>query len=187
MHEKQHKSVTIACQCGKVVLTASGSPIAAASCYCGSCQQAGQEFQNMPSATQVMDADGGTPFVLYRKDRIQCKAGEAYLEELRLKPESPTRRIIATCCTSPMFLDFTNGHWLSVYRSRLPSAAPPIEMRIMTKDRRADVVLEDDVPNYPGYSAKFMIRLMLAWFAMGFSRPDMGLGDIPQFKARQKV
>jgi hypothetical protein len=125
-----------------------------------------------------MTADGGTPIVLYRKDRVQCKAGKEHLEEHRLKPDSPTRRIIATCCNSPMFLDFTKGHWLSVYRKRFPDGAPPTEMRIMTKDRRAGVVLSDDVPNYDKYPGSFMLKLMLAWVAMGFRRPDMGLGNI---------
>jgi hypothetical protein len=150
MHDKQSKSVTVACQCGKVIFSASRSPILAASCYCGSCQQAGREFENLPSAPQVMDADGGTPVVLYRKDRVQCKTGEECLEEHRFKPDSLTRRVIATCCHSPMFLDFTKGHWVSIYRKRFPNGAQPIEMRIMTKERRADVMLRDDVPRFNG-------------------------------------
>jgi hypothetical protein len=38
------------------------------------------------------------------------------VEEHRLKPDSPTRRVVATCCNSAMFLDVTKGHWLSMYR-----------------------------------------------------------------------
>ena len=185
MHQKQGKSVAITCQCGKVIFSASGSPILVSSCYCRSCQQAGQEFESLPSAPQVRDADGGTPVVLYRKDRVQCETGEGYLEEFRLKPDSPTRRVIATCCNSPMFLDFTKGHWLSIYRKRLPGGAP-IEMRIMTKERRADVMLRDDVPNYDGYSGRFMLKLILAWIAMGFSKPDMGLRNMPRFNGARK-
>ena len=48
--------------------------------------------------------------------------GAEYLEEWRLKPNSPTRRVVATCCNSAMFLDFTKGHWLSMYRNRFPQA-----------------------------------------------------------------
>ena len=134
-----------------------------------------------------MDADGGTPIVLYRKDRVACKAGKEHLEEHRLKPDSPTRRVIATCCNSPMFLDFTKGHWLSIYRNRFPDGAPPIAMRIMTKDRRADVVLRDDVPNHDGYPGGFMLKLLFAWIAMGFRRPDMGLTDIPPFNGGRET
>lgn len=186
MHETQDNSIAVACQCGKVVLGVAHSPILAASCYCGSCQQAGQQFEALSSATQVMDADGGTPIVLYRKDRVQCQTGKEYLAEFRLKPDSPTRRVVATCCNSPMFLDFTKGHWLSIYRKRLSEGAPPMEMRIMTKDRRADVVLADDVPNHDGYPGKFMLRLILAWIAMGFRRPDMGLANLPQVQGGRK-
>jgi len=31
------------------------------------------------------------------------------------------------------------------------AGAPPLEMRIMTKARRAGIVLADDVPNYDGF------------------------------------
>jgi hypothetical protein len=187
MHETKKKSVAITCQCGKVAFSAARSPILAASCYCSSCRQAAEEFENLPSAPQVLDIDGGTPVVLYRKDHIQCKTGKEYLEEIRLNPNSPTRRVIATCCNSPMFLDFTKGHWLSIYRKRFPDGAPPIEMRVMTKDRRAGVILRDDVPNYDGYPVRFMLKLILAWISMGFSRPTMGLTDIPRFNSGRKI
>ena len=48
----------------------------------------------------VLNPDGGTDYVLYRKDRVQCVTGQEHLEEHRLKPDSPTRRVIATCCNS---------------------------------------------------------------------------------------
>lgn len=185
MHGKQDTSVAVTCQCGTVILCASRSPILAASCYCSDCRRAGQEFESLASAPKVLDAEGGTPIVLYRKDRVRCETGKEYLEEHRLKPDSPTRRIIATCCYSPMFLDFTKGHWLSIYRKRLPNNVPPIEMRIMTKERRPDATLADDVPNYDGYPGIFMLKLILAWVAMGFSRPDMGLRNIPRFTGAQ--
>jgi len=114
--------------------------------------------------------------ILYRKDRVQCVIGQDDLEEHRLKPQSPTRRVIATCCNSAMFLDFTKGHWLSLYRNRFGEDAPPLEMRIMTKERRVGVTLADDVPNYSGHSGKFMLRLITAWIAMGLRRPDITWG-----------
>jgi hypothetical protein len=104
------------------------------------------------------------------------REGQELLEEHRLKPESPTRRIVATCCNSAMFLDFTKGHWLSMFRSRFAAGAPPLEMRVMTKERRAGVELADDVPNYTGYSGKFMLKLIAAWIAMGFRRPEIPWG-----------
>ncbi len=74
-----------------------------------------------------------------------------------------------------MFLDFTKGHWLSIYRKRL-AADVPLDMRVMTKERRAGVQLADDAPNYSGRSGKFMLKLLAAWIAMGFRRPEMTLG-----------
>ena len=155
-----------------------GSPILTASCYCTSCQRAGRAFERLPLAPQVLDADGGSPVLLYRKDRVRCVAGLQHLEERRLKPDSSTRRVLATCCNSAMFGDFTKGHWLSLYRKRFPAGAPPVEMRITTGERRADVVLGDDVPNYAKYPAIFLWKLIRAWVAMGFRRPDMGLGHL---------
>jgi hypothetical protein len=70
-----------------------------------------------------------------------------------------------------MFLDFTKGHWLSMYRRRFAAGAPEIEMRVMTRDRRASVALPHDVPNYRGYSGKFMLKLLAAWIAMRFQTP----------------
>jgi hypothetical protein len=71
-----------------------------------------------------------------------------------------------------MFLDFTKGHWLSMYRNRVPTGAPPLEMRVMTKERRVGVELGDDLPNYSGRSAKFMLKLIADWIAMGLRRPE---------------
>ena len=54
-----------------------------------------------------------------------------------MKPNSPTRRMFARCCNTAMFLDFTKGHWLSLYRGRLPNDIPPPAMRMMTAERPA--------------------------------------------------
>jgi hypothetical protein len=171
VNRKNQKHLSAICQCGKVKFEAIGPPILAGSCYCTSCQEAGRRFEQLASAPPVLDPDSGTGVILYRKDRVRCVTGQEYLEERRLNPESPTRRIVATCCNSAMFLDFTKGHWLSLYRNRFPKGAPPLEMRVMTKERRAGVALADDVPNYSGYSGKFMVKLIAAWIAMRFRRP----------------
>lgn len=122
----------------------------------------------------VLDADGGTAFVLQRKDRVACVKGAEHLKEFRLMPASPTRRVIATCCNSPMFLEFTSGHWLSIYSDRLaPEDRPAVEMRTMTADRRAGVEFNDALPSYRKHSGRFMWRLLTAWAAMGFRAPKL--------------
>jgi len=173
---KQGKHVSATCQCGKVKFEAIGPPIVTASCYCTSCQAAGRQFEQLASAPAVLASDGGTDFILYRKDRVRCVMGQEHLEERRLKPDSPTRRVITTCCNSAMFADFTKGHWLSIFRKRVPTGAPPLEMRLMTKERRIGVELADDLPNYSRHSSKFMLKLIAAWIAMGFRRPEITWG-----------
>jgi hypothetical protein len=173
MSAKQHRSLTASCRCGAVVLEVTGAPIVHAVCYCASCQEAGQQIEQLPDAPPVLDADGGTDFVLYRKDRVRCGRGCERMEARRLKADSPTRRMVATCCNSAMFLDFTKGHWLTVYRARLPDDVPPLEMRVMTADRPEGAVLPDDAPSYAGHAGRFMWKLLTAWASMGFRAPKV--------------
>jgi hypothetical protein len=167
------QSLMATCQCGAVALEAADEPILTVVCCCTSCQTAGRQFEGLPGAPKVLDSYGGTPLTLYRKDRVECVRGGANLQEFRLKPSSPTRRMVAKCCNTPMVLEFTNGHWVTLYRDRLPASAPPPEMRTMTMDRRAGVELPDDMPNCRTQSASFMWHLLSAWVAMGFRRPKV--------------
>jgi hypothetical protein len=166
-----NERISAPCRCGKVELQIVGAPILQGICYCASCQEAGRRHRAVASADSALAEDGGTDYVLYRKDRVRCVKGGDLLEERRLKPTSPTRRMYARCCNTAMFLDFTKGHWLTVYRGRLPGDIPPATMRVMTAQRPKGVILPDDIANYPGGSAKFMLKLLGAWMAMGFRRP----------------
>jgi hypothetical protein len=176
VNPKKHENLFSICRCGKVKLEAVGTPIVTLAFYCRSCLEAGQRLELSVSSPPVLGADGGTDVVVYRKDRVRCVMGAEYFEEHRLKPGSPTRRVVATCCNSAMFLDSTKGHWLSMYRNRFPTGAPPLEMRVMTRDRRASNVLADDVPNYSGFFGKFMLKLLVARIAMGLHRTDITWG-----------
>ena len=163
-----------ACSCGAVTLEMTGKPIVAATCYCHSCQQAGRGFEAAPGAPAVVGADGGTPYVLMRKDRLIWLSGSDRLGEHRLNPESPTRRFVARCCNTPIALEFTKGHWLSVYSDRIAAEErPAAEMRTIVGDRPAGIELPDDLPNYRTPSGKFMWRLLKAWAAMGFRAPPI--------------
>lgn len=164
---------TASCACGQVALEALCAPILSVVCHCESCRLAGLAFERAPGAPPVLNADGGTDYCLYRKDRVKIVRGGALLQEHRLNPASPTRRVVATCCAAPMFLDFTKGHWLTLYRNRLPEDAPAPEIGVMAKDRSAGAALPNTIPTYPAYPAKFMIRLLIAWAAMGFRRPGV--------------
>ncbi|MGQ2930438.1 MAG: GFA family protein [Sphingopyxis sp.] len=165
---------TASCPCGAVTLELVGKPIVAATCYCHSCQQAGQAFDALPGAPGVLDADGGTPYLLVRKDRIAWISGTDQLDAHRLKADSPTRRFVARCCNTPIALEFTKGHWLSVYAGRIPAGErPPPAMRTMVQDRPDGIEFADDVPSYATHSGKFMWKLLSAWAAMGFRAPPI--------------
>ena len=172
--EAQPRSAS--CRCGNVVFIVSGRAIVSVDCYCTSCQEAAHHFEQLPRAAPVLNADGGTAFLLYRKDRIHCERGEEHLVEHRLKPDAPSRRVLATCCNAPMFLEMKGGHWLSMYRARFGEQAPAVEMRTMTRDRPAGVELSPGVPSYATHSGKFMWRLLSAWVAMGFRAPSAPYG-----------
>jgi hypothetical protein len=165
------KTRSATCRCGKVKLEIAGEPILRGICYCKSCQQAGRLHQAQADADRVLADDGGTDYVLYRKDRVRCVAGGDLLDERRLRAETPTRRMVALCCNTAMFLDFTKGHWLTLYRGRLADELAPATMRMMTADRPEGVALPDDMTNYSGHSGQFMRKVLRAWIAMGFRRP----------------
>lgn len=163
------QSISIRCECGSVSIEAEAAPIMTVACYCHSCQTAAAQMESLPDAPALLDKDGGTHFVMYRKDRMKCSAGPGYLREHRLKPDSETRRVIAVCCNSPMFLEFEKGHWLSLYKDRFkPAERPALDMRTMTKDRRPDVTFGDTIPSPNSHTIRFMWNLMAAWVLMGF-------------------
>jgi len=178
MKSEQARQIAAVCHCGAVRMEISGAPILSVICHCASCQEAGKRIEAAPDAPPAFDGRGGTPFVMYRKDRISCVSGGDQLEAQRLKPASSTRRMISRCCNSAMFLEFQKGHWLSVYRGRLGPEAPPPEMRVMTADKPDDVDLPGDMPNLATHNVRFMWRLLTAWVAMGFRVPKVaGLPD----------
>lgn len=164
------KRLTARCACGGVEIEATGDPITSAVCYCESCQQGSRQIEALPIGRPVCGSDGGTAYVLYRKDRVEYSKGSRLLRGLKLGEESSTRRVVASCCDSPLFLDFEKGHWLSMYRTSLQGGLPPLEMRVHTKSKPAGSILPNDMPNYSGYSLKFMAKLFGAWIAMLFRR-----------------
>lgn len=164
----------LTCTCGQVALAVRGEPIVSAECLCADCQNAGQILQSLPDAPPVLDQKGATRFVIYRKDRVQCDAGQDFLREYRLTADSKTRRIVAICCNTAMFLEFTNGHWLSIYGGLWSETSlPTLEIRTMTRDRPEGVTLPDDVPNPKTHTVSFYAKLLRAWAAMGFRTPKI--------------
>jgi hypothetical protein len=158
-----------------------GKAIVSVECLCADCQNAGAFLQSLPGALPTLDQKGATRFVLYRKDKVRFEKGQDRLREHRLSKNSKTRRVIAICCNAPVFLEFTNGHWLSIYGGLWPAASlPALEIRTMARDRPEGVELPDDVPNPSTHTFSFYAKLFRAWAAMGFRSPkvDFVKGDL---------
>ena len=162
--------LTVPCSCGSVEFEATGAPITSVVCYCDSCQEGSRQIEALPNGRSVCDSDGGTAYALYRKDRVEYSKGTTLLRGYKLREESSTKRVVAACCNSPMFLEFEKGHWLSIYRTALRGDLPSLDVRVHTKSKPAGSDLPNDVPSYPGYSAKFMAKLFGAWIAMVLRR-----------------
>lgn len=181
MEKPDGKKRLASCRCRNVSIEAGGAPIMTVACYCQSCQKAGGHLETLADAPAILESDGGTHFVMCRKDRLRCLKGHEHLREHRLTPRSTTRRVVAQCCSSPMFLEFESGHWLSLYKNRFEQAdQPQLDMRTMTMDRRPDVKFNDGIPSPKKHSFRFMWKLLTAWAAMGFKAPkvDYVKGDL---------
>jgi len=176
-----NQTIILTCTCGQVAMEVQGRPIVSAECLCTDCQNAGAFLQSLPGAPPTLDQKGATRFVLYRKDKVRCEKGQDCLREHRLSKNSKTRRVVAICCNTPMFLEFTNGHWLSIYGGLWPAASlPALEIRTMARDRPGGVELPDDVPNPSTHTFFFYAKLFRAWAAMRFRTPrvDFVNGDL---------
>lgn len=170
------QTTRLSCRCGTVQIDVQRAPIIVAECHCTSCRTARDRLQRLPNGQDVGAANGGTPYVLYRKDRLAITAGRAQLASFVLGPERTTRRVVATCCNTPMFLEFKGGHWLSLYRSLWPAAtAPAIALRTVVGDRVETAPLTGDVPAGAMATTGFFARLLGAWIAMGFKVPEIDL------------
>ena len=168
------QATVLTCTCTQVALEVQGRPIVSVECLCADCQGAGAFLQSLPGAPSTLDKNGATRFVLYRKDRVRCDRGQELLREHRLSKASTTRRVVAVCCNTPMFLEFSSGHWLSIYGGLWPSeSAPALEIRTMTRSRPEGVVLPDDVPNPATHTFSFYAKLFRAWAAMRFRAPKI--------------
>jgi hypothetical protein len=153
-----------------------GPHIASVECLCNSCRIAGATLSALPGAPPFVDRKGATPYVMHRKDRLHVLSGADHLKEYRLSPDASTRRVIATCCNTPVFAEVKGGHWLSLYAHLWPDhSRPPLEMRTMTGDLQDDAKLPDDVPNLKKHSIGFYARLFGAWVWMRFRNPKIAV------------
>jgi hypothetical protein len=160
------------CRCGAVEVGAWGEPIIVSACYCDDCQAAAQRLAASANLPPAASADGGTEFMLFRRDRIACTRGADRLQAMRLTDATKTRRMIASCCATPMYLAFDDKRpWVSAFRASFGADAPPVEMRICTRFRQSEEKADDGALSHPGYPPAMIVRILAAWPLMLFSRP----------------
>ena len=161
--------LTASCICGRVALDMAGAPIVSLICYCDDCQAAARRIEARPAAPAVQGLDGGTAYVVYRKDRVQTTKGADLLEAFKLRPASPTNRVIASCCNTAMFLGFDDSkHWIDIYRARIGAIAPAPQMRVCTKFAPDTSRIPADLPRHAGYPFRLIAKLIGARIGMLF-------------------
>lgn len=171
-----NSTTVLKCQCGEVSFSVIDEPIISAECLCSDCQAAGAFLQKQSNSPKILDENGATRFVIYRKDRVKFHSGQEKLIPHYLNQEKKTRRVISGCCNTPIFLEFKNGHWLSIYGLLWSTEKiPPLEIRTMTRSRPRGIMLPNDVPNPKTHTLLFYFKLFKAWAVMGFKAPKINL------------
>jgi len=165
---------TIGCACGKTRLEVQGQPMMVTECMCNSCRTAADRLATLPGARKILTNYRATPCAEYRKDRVRIVSGADHLHEFRLAADSGSRRVVATCCNTPMFLEMKGAHWLSIYLHLWPEATRPTpQLRTMTGDLSDRSSLPADIPNLKTHKVSFYAKLLAAWIAMGFRNPKV--------------
>ena len=166
----------IACTCGHTRLEVRGAPILVCECLCDSCRAAADRLAQLPGARSPLTSYHATPCAEYRKDRVHFLSGAETMREFRLSPTSGSRRVVATCCNTPLFLEMKGAHWLSLYLHLWPEKTrPKPSLRTMTSDLKDRSRLPADIPNLKTHTIAFYGKLLAAWIAMGFRNPKIAV------------
>ncbi len=165
---KPSPSHSVSCACGAVSITLETPPIAALSCCCDDCQAAAAALEALPGAAGFREACGGTPAVLFPKSALKVTRGRGNLTAHRLRDSARTKRMVASCCNSFLYVAFERGpFWVVVVSARM--ADPPLpRWRIQTRFL-ADPP-PDDLPNHPKYPQGLIWRIALAGVLAGLPR-----------------
>jgi hypothetical protein len=143
----------------------------AAVCYCDDCLAAARAIE-ASGGPPVADDDGGTALSLFRNDRFSHSKGAELLTAHKLRENSPTSRMVASCCNSAMYLAFADTRfWVSVMNNRFVGEKPLIESRLAVEFRDPALPWPDGAPRYHGYPKRYLFRLLGQWIAMKLGRP----------------
>jgi hypothetical protein len=168
--EKYSKDIMFAnCLCGKVEFKASGKPVITTACHCADCFKGSHLLETLPNAPPILNSFGGTPHILYRKDRVEYLKGTEFFKNIQVEDDSP-KRVYASCCNSYLFMDLPSPmQWVPIHRNRFQGDVPPIEMRINAKFKTQESI-PNDVPVYSSVPFKFVLKLLGTVPAMLFKR-----------------
>lgn len=168
------------CACGRVVFEATGVPMSTLACYCTDCQAAGEQIAALAGGGHGgLGEDGGTVSVVFRKDRVRCVRGSELLVEHKQRPESATKRMIASCCNSNVSTQFDNWTPVTLLRTfsvNVDSMKP--EMCIYTKDAPDLSKIMHGVPLRPRASGGFILRVLAATALLALQRIPLGDGRL---------
>lgn len=152
------KSTDLSCRCGKTRLEVRGKPIMVTECLCQSCRDAAKRLANLSGAPNLLTSYSATPCAEYRKDRVRITSGRENLAEFRPSEDATSRRMVATCCNTPLFLEMKGAHWLSVYLHLWPGARrPKLQLRTMAGDLDDPSRLPNGIPNLRTHSPLFYL------------------------------
>lgn len=159
------------CACGRTEFQATGSPMLVMACYCDDCQAANAQINAMPNGHGGARSDGGTPSTVFRKDRVRCVRGQELLNEHKLRPDSHTSRVIATCCNSNMETRFDNWYPFVALRTHsvnTDDVKPQLCMNTKWAPNKDRIMFQ--VPHHAGIPLSFAMKLLGASVQLGFQR-----------------
>lgn len=152
------------------MLEAEGPPIAHISCYCDDCQAAANLIDSLDGGSSGREADGGTPNLMFRRDRVRFISGEDLLKSYRVRERSPTHRLVASCCNTAITQRHDNWWPHRGIKSHLFEAPPPLEMRVFTRYAPDPSKVPHDVPHALGPGFRIAMRVMRAALAQRRAR-----------------
>lgn len=157
----------VRCSCGQVELRAQGEPMFCIVCYCDDCQAGSAQVEALPNARRVKDELGGTGYVLVRRDRIQWVRGKDIIRRYKIREQSATRRNVATCCNSPVIVDFDAWQpWVSLFSTAIVGHCPPPAMRLFTKFAPQPELIPQDIPCHERFPLSFPLKVLKTAAAM---------------------
>lgn len=168
----------LGCRCGRTRLQVQGEPILVSECLCDSCRAADARLAALRGGSSMLTSYGATPNADYRKDRLRFLSGAEHLAEFRLSADAGSRRVVANCCNTPLFLEMKGAHWLTVYLHLWPQASRPRPtLRTMVGDLADASAVPDDIPNLKTHTVAFFAKLFAAWVRMGFRTPKIEIAE----------